>query len=84
MRNRGSLASHRLKVMKTRRKAAAALTVSWDTAEEVTDRRKVGIPQFHKIPEDPTPTNELCRLTVGVLQRYAPYQNHMQYLVHEN
>lgn len=66
MRSHGSLVSRPLKVRETTTmKGAAVLTVSWDMAEEVMDRGKVGLPQCPKTLEGLTPTNELCRLILG-------------------
>lgn len=81
-RSPGSLASRRLRARGRRRRAAAALTASWDTAGELTDRGKVGIPHFHRTPEAPTHTNELDELTGGVMAALCIISKllHTQYL----
>lgn len=79
-RSRGSLASRPLKARETMRtKAAAALTASWATAGEVTDRREAGLRRRRPAPAPPTPTEEprappnatfsllLCVLAAAVL-----------------
>lgn len=48
----------------TTTKGAAALTVSWATAGETTDRRRAGAPRRPQTLEAHTPTSERCRLVV--------------------